>query len=346
MRASTLPAGAGTAASSDGLALGRAAAHAGSGSPAPSLARPQRQGRAAHRRSACTPSSGSPARTGRRAARLRCLPAGVRSDRSDTSSGARPAAGANAATSADSPRTLTTTAEGADGSTPPAAPDRHRAAAAASSAAAESTAHASTPRSRAPSNPMIGNTARSTQTGGKRPGTRATRVTSNRRDTDPTPAPRPARGTADRVFEPHGVQSWVQNRIDVAPRENKRPAHEAVAQSLGAGSSLVCAVVGWVSDWAARLASTFSAGQRFRDRRSCVSEACAPEFEQVVGAGDQLPFGLTGGEAAAEEAVGAPDAFCVREDRFDDLLAFAVERLPFGCRQHRLDPLRLVALAG
>src|SRR6266536_1453833 len=33
MRASTLPAGAGTAASSDGLALGRAAAHAGSGSP-------------------------------------------------------------------------------------------------------------------------------------------------------------------------------------------------------------------------------------------------------------------------------------------------------------------------
>src|SRR6266511_3011311 len=121
---------------------------------------------------------------------------------------------------------------------------------------------------------------------------------------------------------------------------------EAVAQSLGAGSSLVCAVVGWVSDWAARLASTFSAGQRFRDRRSCVSEACAPEFEQVVGAGDQLPFGLTGGEAAAEEAVGAPDAFCVREDRFDDLLAFAVERLPFGCRQHRLDPLRLVALAG
>jgi hypothetical protein len=94
MRASTLPAGGGIAASSDGLALGRAAARAGSGSGERRSAKRRPRGRAAHRRSACTPSSGSPARTGRRAARLRCLPAGVRSDRADTSSGARPAAGA------------------------------------------------------------------------------------------------------------------------------------------------------------------------------------------------------------------------------------------------------------
>ena len=38
------------------------------------------QGRAAHRRSACSPSSGSPARTGRRAPRLRSPPADVRSE--------------------------------------------------------------------------------------------------------------------------------------------------------------------------------------------------------------------------------------------------------------------------
>src|SRR6266511_4444206 len=45
-----------------------------------------------------------------------------------------------------------------------------------------------------------------------------------------------------------------------------------------------------------------------------VSEPGAPEFEQVVGRGDQLPLGLTGGEAASEEAVAAPDHFRVRED--------------------------------
>jgi hypothetical protein len=75
-----------------------------------------------------------------------------------------------------------------------------------------------------------------------------------------------------------------------------------------------------------------SAGQRLRDRRCGLSEAGAPEFEQVMGGCDQLPFGLAGGEAAAQEAVGAPDAFRVREDRLDDLLAPALERLPFGSR--------------
>ena len=65
-----------------------------------------------------------------------------------------------------------------------------------------------------------------------------------------------------------------------------------------------------------------------------------------MGGCDQLPFGLAGGEAAAEEAVGAPDVFRLREDRFDDLLASAVEQLPFGSREHRLDPLRFGALGG
>jgi hypothetical protein len=65
-----------------------------------------------------------------------------------------------------------------------------------------------------------------------------------------------------------------------------------------------------------------------------------------VGGGDQLPLGLAGGETAAEEAVGAPDEFCMGEDRYDDLLASPVERLPFRAREHRLDPLRFVALAG
>src|SRR6266700_5441448 len=81
-------------------------------------------------------------------------------------------------------------------------------------------------------------------------------------------------------------------------------------------------------------ASSQSAGQGFRDRLCCLSEAGAPEFEQVVGGCDQLPFGQTGSEAAAEEAVGAADEFCVHEDRFDDLLASTVERLPLSLREH------------
>src|SRR6266852_9493455 len=96
----------------------------------------------------------------------------------------------------------------------------------------------------------------------------------------------------------------------------------------------------------ARSAPVASTGLRFRDRRCGLSEAGAPELEEVVGGCDQLPFGLAGGEAAAEEAVGAPDVFRVREDRFDDLLASAVEQLPFGSREHRLDPLRFGALGG
>jgi len=65
-----------------------------------------------------------------------------------------------------------------------------------------------------------------------------------------------------------------------------------------------------------------------------------------VGGGDELPFSLAGGEAAAEEAIAAPDEFGVREDRLDDLLAPAVERLASGFRQQPLDPTCFLALAG
>src|SRR6266851_4903768 len=95
-----------------------------------------------------------------------------------------------------------------------------------------------------------------------------------------------------------------------------------------------------------RSAPVASTGLRFRDRRCGLSEAGAPELEEVVGGCDPLPFGLAGGEAAAEEAVGAANAFRVREDRFDDLLASTVERLPFRCRQHRLNPPCFLALPG
>jgi hypothetical protein len=64
------------------------------------------------------------------------------------------------------------------------------------------------------------------------------------------------------------------------------------------------------------------------------------------GGGDQLPPGLAGSEPTTEEAVGAPDVLGLCEDRFDYLLASAVEQLRFGGREHRLDPPRVIALAG
>jgi hypothetical protein len=70
------------------------------------------------------------------------------------------------------------------------------------------------------------------------------------------------------------------------------------------------------------------------------------EFEQVVGRGDQLPLGLAGSEAVAEEAVAPPDHLRVREDGFDDLLAATVERLSLWCRERGPDPFCFRALAG
>jgi hypothetical protein len=71
-----------------------------------------------------------------------------------------------------------------------------------------------------------------------------------------------------------------------------------------------------------------SGSQGFHRLRA--GEAGTPKFEQVVGGGDQLPFGLAGSEAASEEAVAAPDDFRVCEYGFDDLLSPSVERLSFG----------------
>src|SRR6266508_453144 len=131
----------------------------------------------------------------------------------------------------------------------------------------------------------------------------------------------------------------------------ERPAKEAVAQSLGAGLFYCRGGDADGCDLRSEVRSagrpaTSSGGQWFRCLRLRVGVPGAPEFEQVVSGCDQLPFGLAGGEAAAQEAIGSANAFRVREDRLDDLLASAVERLPFRFREHRLDPARFVALAG
>src|SRR6266496_1075038 len=119
-------------------------------------------------------------------------------------------------------------------------------------------------------------------------------------------------------------------------RFSESPAQRLLHKTSERGFSIVRAEVDGSAGFrigSARSASASSAGERFRDLLCYLSEAGAPEFEQVVGGCDQLPLGLAGGEAAAEEAVGAPDAFRVREDRFDDLLTSAVERSTFRRRQ-------------
>src|SRR3954453_22347692 len=70
----------------------------------------------------------------------------------------------------------------------------------------------------------------------------------------------------------------------------------------------------------------------------------APELEQVVGGGDELPFGLAGAAASPLEAIDPAEELGVGEDRFDDLLATPVERLPLGGVEHRFDPVGFVAL--
>jgi hypothetical protein len=51
----------------------------------------------------------------------------------------------------------------------------------------------------------------------------------------------------------------------------------------------------------------------------------SPEFEQVVGGGDQSPFGAGGRSASSVEAIHAAVELGVAEHRLDDLLALAVE---------------------
>jgi hypothetical protein len=66
---------------------------------------------------------------------------------------------------------------------------------------------------------------------------------------------------------------------------------------------------------------------------------------EVVGGGDELPFGLAGGQAAALESVDAAQELGVGEDRFDDLLSASVERASLVAVEDLLDPFGLVALA-
>src|SRR3954451_11414791 len=49
------------------------------------------------------------------------------------------------------------------------------------------------------------------------------------------------------------------------------------------------------------------------------------EFDEVVGGGDQSPFGAGGGAAASGEAGEAAVVFGVTEDRLDQLFALRVE---------------------
>ena len=52
------------------------------------------------------------------------------------------------------------------------------------------------------------------------------------------------------------------------------------------------------------------------------------ELEEVVGGGDQAPFGADGGSASSVEAGEAAVVFGVAEQGLDQVLALAVERLP------------------
>src|SRR5215217_3189220 len=54
-------------------------------------------------------------------------------------------------------------------------------------------------------------------------------------------------------------------------------------------------------------------------------QGVAPELEEVVGGGDESPFGAGGVSAAAVEAVDAAVELRLAEDGLDHRLAFAVE---------------------
>src|ERR1035441_5541429 len=74
-------------------------------------------------------------------------------------------------------------------------------------------------------------------------------------------------------------------------------------------------------------------GERAQPAGDCLRSAgrggdlVAVELREVVGRGDQPPFGQRGGSAASLEAVDLAVVFGVSEDRLDGLLALAVDRL-------------------
>src|SRR3954447_9131219 len=85
------------------------------------------------------------------------------------------------------------------------------------------------------------------------------------------------------------------------------------------------------------------AGKRRRPARSGGDRGGrqTPELEDVVGGGDELPFGGAGGQAASLEAVDPPQGLGVGEDRLDDLLAAAIKRLALGRVEDPFDALGL-----
>ena len=64
-----------------------------------------------------------------------------------------------------------------------------------------------------------------------------------------------------------------------------------------------------------------------------------------MGGGDELPFSGAGGQSAALEALDASQGLGVGEDRLDDLLAAAIERLAIGSVEDPFDAFGLWALA-
>jgi hypothetical protein len=58
---------------------------------------------------------------------------------------------------------------------------------------------------------------------------------------------------------------------------------------------------------AVRRAGQLASASGFRGAVSAPARPARQSLSRVVGGGDELPFGLAGGEATAEEAVAAPD---------------------------------------
>src|SRR5438876_1621275 len=76
-------------------------------------------------------------------------------------------------------------------------------------------------------------------------------------------------------------------------------------------------------------------------------ELVAVEFEEVVGGGEEAPFGSDGGSASSEETVGASVCLDLAEDGFDHALAFEVELFAvLGCEHASGEVVEPAASAG
>src|SRR5436305_14430054 len=75
----------------------------------------------------------------------------------------------------------------------------------------------------------------------------------------------------------------------------------------------------------------FHAGLRSRRLSGGDRQVVLPELEEVVGRGDQSPFGPAGPQASSLEAVDPSVVFRLREHRLDDRLSLPVELFAFVC---------------